>query len=411
MTLLTDRGTAAQGARPSSGLSRLIAPMDPAQFLAEYWERQPLVLHRDDPMNYADLLTLDDLDNILAYSSVRPDDLRVVIDGKEIPVAELGTSYGRNGSVNAIEALYECYRGGSTIILNALDERWAPLKELSHSLGARVGARFQMNVYLTPAGSQGFKAHYDTHDVFVLQVHGVKRWRLYGAPYALPLTTKPHDKLAPEPEEAEQEFDLARGDTLYLPRGTMHAAAAQDSASVHITVGVHPVLYASVLKDAMNALFDDDVRFRGGLPVGFVTDPAAREEAAARLAELIDVLRERLAPAEMVDTAARETVSISSPLLRHHLTDLEEGATLDVATRVRRRPGLQWHLSENAEAVELEFHNKTVRLPAHVADEVRFIAESNGDGVAGSAIPGDLDDPGRLVLVRTLLREGFLTLA
>ena len=34
----------------------------------------------------------------------------------------------------------------------------------------------QINAYITPPENQGFAAHYDTHDVFVLQVSGSKRW-------------------------------------------------------------------------------------------------------------------------------------------------------------------------------------------------------------------------------------------
>jgi hypothetical protein len=62
------------------------------------------------------------------------------------------------------------------------------------------------------------------------------------------------------------------------------------------------------------------------------------------------------------------------------------------------------------DVASLDFHDKTVQLPASVADAVQYVAESNGEGFTPADIPGDLDEPGRLVLVRTLLREGFLTL-
>src|SRR5581483_4037522 len=61
--------------------------------------------------------------------------------------------------------------------------------------------------------------HYDTHDVIICQVHGSKRWQLFGAPLELPLAGQPHDKAGPEPTEPLQEFDLRDGDVprLYDP--------------------------------------------------------------------------------------------------------------------------------------------------------------------------------------------------
>jgi ribosomal protein L16 Arg81 hydroxylase len=409
MTILTDRGEAALSARPRPDLSQLIHPIDLAAFQRDYWERKPLVVHRSDPGYYADLLTLDDVDRILSLSNVRVGNLRVVVNGKETPVSALGAA-GRNGAVNALEELYRRYRTGSTVVLNALELRWEPLQRLSRALGAEISARLQMNIYLTPAGAQGFAPHYDTHDVFVAQVHGTKHWRLSSPPIALPLQGQPYDKSQPEPAP-EQEFDLRAGDVIYLPRGTIHSATSNKSASVHITIGVHPVLFAQAFADASQKLFAEDVRFRRGLPIGFATDDSLHRQTAEDFAELADVLRARLLPDDMVARSVTRATSMSAPTLRHHLTDLEELDELWVDTRVRRRPGQQWNITVTDDVVRLGFHNKLIQLPAHVADEVRYVAESEGAGFTASDIPGDLDEPGRLVLVQTLFKEGFLTIA
>jgi hypothetical protein len=113
----------------------------------------------------------------------------------------------------------------------------------------------------------------------------------------------------------------------------------------------------------------------------------------------------------MVAESVKRATSISMPALRHHLTDLEGLAELSSATRLWRRPDLVWTLTVTGDAVRLDFHNKTVQLPAHVAGELRYITESNSEGLTANDIPGDLDQLSRMVLVQTLLREGFLTLA
>jgi ribosomal protein L16 Arg81 hydroxylase len=403
MTMLADRGKGASQ-RPCPELSRLLQPIDLSLFWREYWERKPLHVQRDDPGHYSDLLTLDDVDRLLTLSGVQLDNLRVVVDGKETNVSELHSVAG----VNSLEALYEHYRNGSTVSLNSVDGRFEPLQRLSRALAAEASARFQLNIYLTPAGNRGFKPHYDTHDVFVLQVHGTKRWRLAGQPYQLPLANRPYDKSQPEPEP-EQEFDLRAGDILYLPRGTIHSAASNDTASVHITAGVHPVLWSDLIIGAAKRLFADDVRFRGGLPIGFADDAAVQQAVEAMAGELLDTLHADISPRALTSAAVERGISISFPALRHHLTDLEEIDRITLHTPVYRRTSQKWNFTTSGDKFVLAFHNKKAEFPAAVADEVRYVAESGPAGFAGTDIPGDLDEAGRLFLIKTLVREGFLT--
>lgn len=224
------------------------------------------------------------MDLSLFSSGVNLDGIRVLTEGKEMPVSELEHLSGQNGRVTVLETLYQLYRTGSTIALNALEQRWEPLSRLSAELSAETSARVQTNVYLTPGGgAQGLSPHYDTHDVCVLQVHGVKRWSLYGTAHELPLRDQPFDHSKVFEREVEQEIDLKPGDVLYLPRGTVHAATSTDSASVHIAVGFRPLLWNAVIQEAVNAVLGDDVRFRTGLPMGFANDAQAQKETEETL--------------------------------------------------------------------------------------------------------------------------------
>jgi ribosomal protein L16 Arg81 hydroxylase len=409
MTLLADCSVDTHTTPSSFDLARLVEPVDVTTFKQNYWERKPLHIQRDDHRYYAGLLTLDDVDRLLFLAGVQLDGIRVVMEGKETPIDQLG-SHGKLGVTNALEGLYTRYREGSTIVLNSVGDQCEPLRGLAQTLSAEVNARFQMNVYITPGGNaQGFKPHYDTHDVFITQIYGIKQWRLYGTPYALPLHDRRYDKSLLS--DLEQEIEMRPGDLLYLPRGTIHAATSTDTASVHITIGVHPVIWSSVIQDTVQKLFAEDVRFRSGLPVGFANDAALRQRVEATFCELIEVMANQLSPREMTTESVKQATSISPPVLRHHLTDLEELPRLTLDTWVRRRPDVRWTLAAIDDVVRLDFHNKSVELPVHVADEVRYVTDSNGDGFTAADIPGDLDEPGRLVLVQALVREGLLTLS
>jgi hypothetical protein len=232
----------------------------------------------------------------------------------------------------------------------------------------------------------------------------------YGMPYPLPFQDQPFNHSDPEVPDLEQEIALTPGSLLYLPRGTVHAATSTDSASVHITLGVHPILWSYVVQQAISKVAAEDVRFRKGLPFGFAGDPELQQQTEKTLAELLRSLVDQASPQAAIDAAVDRAVSLSAPRLRHHLTDLEAVSSLGPDTKLYRRPDLRWDLKLTDDRVKLSFHNKTVEFPLHVADEVKYVAASDGDPISPSSIPGTLDQPGRLVLIRTLLQEGFLTL-
>jgi hypothetical protein len=59
------------------------------------------------------------------------------------------------------------------------------------------------------------------------------------------------------------------------------------------------------------------------------------------------------------------------------------------------------------EGTALTFEGRTLRFPARLARELEFLVSADGPFTAAD-LPGALDDAGRLVLVRRLVREGFL---
>jgi hypothetical protein len=185
---------------------------------------------------------------------------------------------GANDSEGGLEALYQEYRRGSSIVLLFLHERWPPLKILCQSLSSELSSRVQANMYLTPPGAQALKTHYDTHDVLVLQIHGKKRWRLFDRAVQLPLS---HDRYTGNEDislgSPMTEVTLNPGDLLYLPRGYPHDAQSADSASLHLTIGVLSITWASVLLRAVQSAIDGNPVFRQSLPPGFGGSPCLQD--------------------------------------------------------------------------------------------------------------------------------------
>jgi ribosomal protein L16 Arg81 hydroxylase len=385
----------------------MIHPSDPAEFLMKHWERLPLVIHRGDSEYYKDVLSLEDVDQILASSSIRSPEIRLVANGNPVPLSKLRVS---NLSTNAVlhDSLFEQYRQGSTIVVQFLNERWESLTRLCENLGRQFSGAFQANVYVTPRESQGLAAHYDNHDVFVLQIFGSKVWRIYETQLSsLPLKEEEYFQPQLADDEPYQEFSLEQGDCAYIPRGWIHEAASAEAASVHITLGVNTITWADVLLQAVQSTFGDS-RFHESLPPGFARDSVALGEAEKRIKKLLNVLFEALGDTESI---LKQAVIVadrgSQTIARGRLKDLNDEVHVMVDSRLRRRAGIDYHLEISGTHVHLYFNGKVMNVPLHATEELKFIANSIDD-FSPIQLPGGLDNVGKLVLVRRLISEGFL---
>jgi ribosomal protein L16 Arg81 hydroxylase len=244
----------------------LIAPIEPAHFFAEFWEKRPLVISRQSPDYYSDLCSLADVDRILSSSDLRYPAIRMVRHGPDLPT----NAYTRDlrsrrfvfAGVGDTDRILLEYQRGATILLQRVERSWPPLTALCGSLEQVFYHPVDANAYLTPASSQGFGVHYDTHDVFILQLTGSKHWRLYEAPLRLPLESQPFDQLDVNPGPLSQQIDLHAGDLIYLPRGTFHEALTSTCSSLHVTVAITPHRWADLIADAVAVVARRDERFR-----------------------------------------------------------------------------------------------------------------------------------------------------
>ena len=196
----------------------LIAPVEPARFFAEFWEKRPLVISRQSPDYYSDLCSLADVDRILSSTDLRYPAIRLVRHGPDLPT----NAYTRDlrsrrfvfAGVGDTDRILLEYQRGATILLQRVERSWPPLTALCGNLEQVFYHPVDANAYLTPASSQGFGVHYDTHDVFILQLAGSKHWRLYDAPLRLPLESQPFDQLDVNPGPLSQQIDLHAGDLI-----------------------------------------------------------------------------------------------------------------------------------------------------------------------------------------------------
>eukprot|EP00758_Cryptobia_borreli_P003581 Tbor_TRINITY_DN3846_c0_g1::TRINITY_DN3846_c0_g1_i1::g.5679::m.5679/K16914/RIOX1, NO66; bifunctional lysine-specific demethylase and histidyl-hydroxylase NO66 len=132
------------------------------------------------------------------------------------------------------------------------------------------------NTYWTPGGTQGFAPHYDDVDVFLLQLEGTKRWKLY-APQDEHDVLSRHSSEDYTPEQLGKPTfvtELRAGDMLYMPRGRIHQGDTHDynTHSLHITISVNQMhswadMMHSILRQRIDTMAANNVKWRTSPPI------------------------------------------------------------------------------------------------------------------------------------------------
>ncbi len=274
---------------------------------------------------------------------------------------------------------------GATIVFQGLHRYWPPLTRLVAELELELGHPCQANAYLTPPGSQGFAVHSDTHDVFVFQTAGAKQWEVH------------------TPDGVE-DLTLEPGVCLYLPTGTPHAARAQETVSLHVTLGINQLTWRGLLRRTLASVLDREPDAH--LPAGYLDDPGLLADGLAdRLSALAESIR-ALDAGAAVESEVRRFLTGRGPRLAGGLLDATRLADLDDTTPLRRRPGQPCVLLPRSDRLDVLLGDRAITVPAWLEPalaEIRRRAELRPADLADH-----LDAQSRLVLCRRLVREGLL---
>jgi lysine-specific demethylase/histidyl-hydroxylase NO66 len=373
---------------PATGALELLAG-DPEAFLTEAWG-SAVHLHRTKPERLVGLLTLDDVDRMLTTGALRTPALRLARDGQVLAESAYttgGSLAGRplTGLVDPRRAL-DRVREGATLVLQGLHRSWEPLGDLVAELELELGHPCQANAYLTPPAAQGFAVHEDAHDVFVLQTEGAKLWEVHTP-------------------QGTEEVLLEPGLCMYLPAGTPHAARAQDSMSLHVTLGINQATWRGLLERVVReelALLGDE-----RLPAGSPESPdAVAEGLTQRLADLSRRLRE-VDPREAAERWQARFLTSRLPRTRGGLRDLAALPAVDDDTRLRRRPGRPVVLRPGEQRLTVLLGDRSLGMPRRLEPAMRLVHDRR-ELVPADLAEAGLDEQSRLVLCRRLVREGLL---
>lgn len=365
-------------------------------FFERAYEREPVVVRHNEPGRFHSLLSIASVDRKIAELDLRQGMLEMADASRQISVTDF---VSESGAIDRV-AVSRLYRGGSTIILNQLHQSDISLAAFCRSVEAVFSCHVQTNTYLTPPGSQGFRTHYDNHDVFILQVEGEKAWRLYDQPVDAPYRGERFQHGEHPVGEPRHTFVLKAGDSAYVPRGLMHdASTSGDRASLHITCGLIVRTWADLFLEAVSEVFVEDPDFRRALPPGFADRNFDRTAANRQFQSLLSRLKDKAGINAAMDLLAEQFIRSREP----DLSGAIENATLPLADRYQARPS-PWRLEDDKDGLRLVIPGGIMTF----SKAPRAVIERMLSGQPFT--PADLGD-GAEDLIRRMMANGLIECA
>ncbi len=361
--------------------SRLLEPTDFPLFWDRYWTKEYLHVRASHPSRHESVLRIEDIDALFQSEQLSPAFFNLVTDGASHSIEQwsrLRDSARGPERVVDIERILALYLSGATIILNQAHHAIPRLSSLCRELASEMGFGAQANVYITPSGARGFPLHTDNHEVFVLQLHGQKTWRL-----------------SPEGCASPIEIELLPGDLLYLPRGLAHQAACRDSPSIHITLGLKPV-YAFELLQELAAKARTHPGFQKPVRTAEEFLPPANDLLnESSLAEL----KERRFHTLVADQIKGWPGRLSGLLALNQVTP---------ETVVCAQAGILHVVTNNGKSIDIEFAGQKISVPAFMRSCLQTIIAR--EPFAIKELQGLITDSGKVELVKRFLQTGYLSI-
>ena len=191
----------------------LLGGLTPQQFMRRHWQKKPLLIRQAVP----DVRAPIDRAALFALAGEEEVESRLIVQGKS------GWSLRHGPFVR--RSLPPMTQAGWTLLVQGLDLHVPAASELLQRFRFVPDARLDdlMISYATDEGGVG--PHYDSYDVFLLQVQGQRRWRIGRLKDETLQPDVPLKIL--QNFEPEEEWVLEPGDMLYLPPQWAHDGIAQ----------------------------------------------------------------------------------------------------------------------------------------------------------------------------------------
>jgi len=379
---------------------QLLGGISAREFMRDYWQKKPLLVRQAFP-DFESPIDPDELAGLALEEEVES---RIVLEHGAHPW-EL-----RRGPFSE-DTFAELPEKDWTLLVQAVDQFVPEVAELLEHFRFLPSWRIDdvMISFATPGGSVG--PHFDNYDVFLLQGHGERNWKIGQMCNSdSPLLEHADLRILAEFEQSG-EWTLEPGDMLYLPPRLAHYGVAVDNCLTY-SVGFRAPSAAEVLThftDFLGQFLPDEERYSDADAQPAIDPHQIQHDALDRLKALIDkhtndkdllltwfgqFMTEPRYPEQVVGEEMDEDELIEA---------LEDGAILI------RNPSARLAWSELGDDLMLFASGRSCPLPAKLRELLKLVCSA--DALHIDNLEQWLQDEDGLMLVQQLIKQGSLGFA
>ena len=379
---------------------QILGGISAREFLRDYWQKKPLLVRQAIP-GFESPVSPDELAGLSLEEEVES---RLVIEHGETPWELRRGPFSEETYQNLPERDW-------TLLVQAVDQLVPEVAELIEHFRFLPNWRIDdvMVSFAAPGGGVG--PHFDNYDVFLLQAHGQRRWRVGQMCDSESKMLKHADLRILADFQGTDEWVLEPGDMLYLPPRLAHFGTAEDACMTY-SLGFRAPSAAEVLThftDFLAQFLPDEERYSDAdmLPI---EDPHqiqsdALDRLRAMLTEHMGDERLLLTWFGQFMTEPRYPERVQGPEIDEQamLAALDDGAILVRNLSAR----LAW--SEVDIGLLLFASGQSRLIPGHLKELLKMVCSA--DALHAENLAGWLSDEDGRNLVLQLVKQGSLEFA
>ncbi|QGZ30899.1 cupin domain-containing protein [Stutzerimonas stutzeri] len=379
---------------------QILGGISAREFLRDYWQKKPLLIRQAIPA-FESPISPDELAGLSLEEEVES---RLVIEHGEHPWELRRGPFGEETYQNLPERDW-------TLLVQAVDQLVPEVAELIEHFRFLPNWRIDdvMVSFAAPGGGVG--PHFDNYDVFLLQAHGQRRWRLgQMCDSDSPLLAHADLRILAD-FQGTDEWVLEPGDMLYLPPRLAHFGTAEDACMTY-SLGFRAPSAAEVLThftDFLAQFLPDEERYSDADLVPAQDPHQIQSDALDRLRAM---LTEHMSDERLLltwfgqfMTEPRYPERVQGPEIEEQalFAALDEGAILVRNLSAR----LAW--SEVDIGLLLFASGQSRLLPGHMKELLKLICSA--DALHANNLATWLNDEDGRNLILQLVKQGSLEFA